>query len=115
MPAIDHYPQAIVVVLDAEQTDFSGDLDGLRQLLIELVAVGRPLVIDLAAARTLNGAFLGLLAAIYIQAGRQRSRFVVCGADSFCAELLRICGLDRVWEIYPNSRIALDRLGTTAY
>jgi len=97
-------PTSAAVELDVAHTIASGDFEAVRRLLLELAEQCDRLVIDFSTTSIVDGAFLGVLAATWVRMSRRHAEFVLCGLDEYCARLLRICQLDRIWTITPDRR-----------
>jgi anti-anti-sigma regulatory factor len=113
MPSV-HWPAPRIAVLrlDKEQSSAAEDLIGVRILLEQLPARCDRLVVDMSEADSFGGALFEVLAAAWKDLGCRRDRFALYGLDDFGASLLRICGLDRLWPLYPDLPSVVRELDT---
>jgi anti-anti-sigma factor len=111
MPSV-HWPAPRIAVLrlDKEQSSAAEHLNGVRVLLEQLPTRCDRLVIDMSEADSFSGALLGVLAAAWKDLGCRRDRFALCGLHDLGASLLHICGVDRLWPLYPDLPSVLREL-----
>lgn len=113
-PVIEQRDGVTVISLGAEYENLDeGVLDALqRQLLPAFDAADPPLVVlDLSRTKFFGSAFLEVL----LQAGNRLTpkaggRFAISSLTTYCAEVITITHLDRVWEIFKTTDEAVAAL-----
>ncbi|MGO4906911.1 STAS domain-containing protein [Pseudorhodobacter sp. W20_MBD10_FR17] len=78
--------------------------------VIDLINEGSTqLVIDFQEVSFLDSSGLGALVGVLKKVGH-RGEVVVCGLNTEVEQMFRICRMDRVFNIYPNVKMALQTL-----
>jgi anti-anti-sigma factor len=91
----------VVDVLNAETLFAEDDISDLGDQLHGLVEAGHTqLILNFHAVRTMSSDVLGLLAGLHRRLERSRGRLGLTGLDPVVRDMLRICRLDRVFDIH---------------
>jgi anti-anti-sigma factor len=93
--------------LDAEK------LTRVRGLLLDQADKPGPpyLVLDLSAVHFLGASFIGILVSAWDRLRKRNRKFVLCGLRPYCSKLIQTLRLDKLFQIYPTQRIALEEIG----
>jgi anti-anti-sigma factor len=70
----------------------------------------RYLVVDLAAVHFLGASLIGILVGTWRQLVRRKRKLVLCGLTPYCNKLIHTLSLDKLFEIYPTQRMALEEI-----
>lgn len=87
-----------------------GPIDALAELLMRQLekASGPPrLVLDFTNTNYISSRVLEVLFRTWKRVKERDGRFVLCGVQPFCGEVLQITHLDRIWEMTPDCKAAL--------
>jgi anti-anti-sigma factor len=99
---------AIIRVEDADDLFAESAVRAVRDHLHRLIEDGHTrLLVNLAEVQHLSGAMLGVLAALRRKLDPVEGRIQLCGLSPLLRDMLRITGLDRVFEIYGDEAAAL--------
>jgi anti-sigma B factor antagonist len=71
------------------------------------------LIIDFQEVSFLDSSGLGALVGVLKKVGH-RGEVVVCGLSTDVGQMFRICRMDRVFNIYPDIKIAIQTLSERA-
>src|SRR5262245_27332309 len=110
-------PEARANVVRLPETGYSSvdseKLGDVRRLLLDEAAKPGPpyVVLDLSAVQFFGVAFLGLLVYSWSELTKRKRQLVLCGLTPFCASLIRISHLDKLFDIHPTQRDALEQIG----
>jgi anti-anti-sigma factor len=88
-------------------------IEALSNLLLSEVdnAPGRPLLIlDFSKTVYMCSRVLEVLVRTWKRLLERKGRMVLCSVHPFCAEVLQITHLNRIWEIQPDRKAALAAL-----
>jgi anti-anti-sigma regulatory factor len=88
-----------VLQLAEKHTLYSGGLGDLQNQIRDRIAQGESLVIDFAKTRSIDGAFLGVLAASWRDAQKVNKKLLVCNLDESCRRLMTLCHFDTIWDL----------------
>jgi anti-anti-sigma factor len=92
----------VVEVLDAETLFTEEAIADLTAQLRRLVEAGHTrMVLDFRAVRSVSSDVLGTLAGLHLRLEKLAGRLSLCGLDPVLRDMLRICHLDRVFDIDP--------------
>ena len=84
----------------------------LKQAAADAVARGaKAVVLDLAKVPYIDSTRLGELIAAHVTVGRGGGRLVVAGATSHITNLLKVAGLEGIFETFPSAEAAHLALG----
>ena len=104
--------QQDVTVIELGSAYESLDDDSLEEigglLLTEATIADPPrIVIDLSETTMIGSMFIELLVRAWKRLRERGGTLVLCGLQPFCAEVLRITQLDKLWETYPTQQEAV--------
>ena len=68
------------------------------------------MVLDLSGTDYIGSAFIELLVRVWKRLTERGGAMVLCGLRSFCAEVLRVTGLDGLWKSFPTQDQAVAAL-----
>jgi anti-sigma B factor antagonist len=110
MPKVKHVKKddVLLLVVDEERLVDDLALQEVQRELLELLGQsdGR-VVLDLSRVGFVSSAALGLLVRIRKQCGEAGTALKLCGISPAIDETFRICGLNALFQIYPNPDEAL--------
>lgn len=89
-------------------------LDSIRDVLMEVSQAEPPLVVmDLSHTKFFGSSFIEVLFRLWNRLNtRQGGEFALSGLQPYCAEVLSITHLDKLWRTFPDSRAAVQAMGT---
>lgn len=90
-----------------------GPIDALAALLMREIdkAPGPPrLVLDFTRTSYISSRVLEVLFRTWKRVKERDGRFVLCGVQPFCGEVLQITHLDRIWDIVPDCKAAIEAM-----
>jgi len=102
-----------VISLGAEYESLEeAQLDQLRELLLATVQQADPpwVVLDLSHTRFFGSSFIEVMFRLANRIEARQGRFAISGLTPYCAEVLRVTHLDRLWRTYPNRDAAIAAL-----
>ena len=104
---------AVVDFVNAEVLFDGGTIRELGTQLHRLIEEGHTrLLLNLGGIRLMSGGMLATLVGLHRRAERAQGRLGLFGLDPVLRDMVRICRLERVFEIYPDEQDALSgRLG----
>jgi anti-anti-sigma factor len=70
------------------------------------------LILDLSKTNFVGSAFIELLVRAWKRISHRGGTMALCGAQPFCAEVLRAARLDSLWPSFPNRDEALNAAQT---
>ena len=88
-------------------------LELLREPVLEAAQTADPprVVLDLSHTRFFGSAFIELLFRAFSRVNeRQGGVFALSGLTEYCAEVIAVTHLDRLWKIYPTRSAAVKAL-----
>ena len=88
-------------------------LGHVRSLILELAEKmdHQYLVIDLSHVHFFGASFIGTLVSAWDQLKKRQRNLAICGLTPFCARLIEVLHLDKLFDIYPTRGIALEKIG----
>jgi anti-anti-sigma factor len=88
-------------------------LEGVRRLLLDLANQPDPLplIVDFSEVHFFGASFIGVLVDTWDQCKKHNRSMALCGLMPYCAQLVRILHLDKLFAIYPTRGIALEKFG----
>jgi anti-anti-sigma factor len=91
-------------------------LDYLRETLMGFAETADPplLVLDLARTKFFGSAFIEVLFRLSNRLKGRGGKFAISGLTPYCAEVLSITHLDKLWPIFPAQSAAVQALQPTA-
>ena len=69
-----------------------------------------PMVLDLSGTNYIGSAFIELLVRVWKRLTERGGTMVLCGLRPFCAEVLRVTGLDHLWRVFPTQDQAVTAI-----
>lgn len=87
-------------------------LEELERFLLETADRTEPplLVIDLGQTQFFGSAFIEVLFRLWKRLTKRNGRFVLCGLQPYCAEVIGVTHLDRIWPIADDQDAAVTLL-----
>lgn len=87
-------------------------LDELRKVILDAVANANPplVVLDLSHTKFFGSAFIEILFRAWNRIEQQNGEFCLCGLTTYCAEVIDVTHLNRLWSIYDNREEAVEAL-----
>jgi anti-anti-sigma factor len=88
-------------------------LDDLTDLLVETATTVDPplVVLDLSHTKFFGSAFIEVLFRTWNRLNsRSGGRFAICGLTPYCAEVIEVTHLDRLWDIFATRQQAVQAL-----
>jgi anti-sigma B factor antagonist/stage II sporulation protein AA (anti-sigma F factor antagonist) len=103
---------ATIVELNDLEYGSMNDL-GLEQISSVLLSVADEtnppsLIVNLSKVEFLGARLIGVLVSAWKRLKRREGRMALCGLTPACAKLARVLCLDKLFEIYPTQRMALQ-------
>jgi anti-anti-sigma factor len=93
----------VVDILNAETLFAADDISDLGDQLDGLIEAGHnQLLLNFRAVRSMSSDVLGVLAALHRRLEKSRGRLGLTGVDPVLCDMLRICRLDRVFDIHGS-------------
>lgn len=87
-------------------------LDELRKVILDAVADAHPplVVLDLSHTKFFGSAFIEILFRAWNRIEQQNGEFCLCGLTPYCAEVIDVTHLNRLWSIYKTREEAVAAL-----
>jgi anti-sigma B factor antagonist len=105
----EHEPD-FTVVRPGTQRLTAQNAKTFKDEVVDLIGDGASrLVIDFEDVSFLDSSGLGALVGVLKKIGH-RGEVVVCGLNKEVEQMFRICRMDRVFNIYPNVKLAIQTL-----
>ena len=111
---LDDQVQACVVTLSESQY---GSLDSDKLARVRRLLVGEVdtpnvpyLIVDLSAVHSFGASFAGILVGTWDRLRQRNRQLVLCGLTPYCAKLIGILHLDKLFDIYPTHQVALEEI-----
>lgn len=118
--AIERSPQVVrqnnvtVVALGPEYENLDeSTLDEIREVVLDAAAQADPplVVLDLSHTKFFGSAFIEILFRAWNRMnGRAGGRFAISGLTPYCAEVIEVTHLDRLWAIFKTRDEAVRAL-----
>lgn len=91
-------------------------IDELQSSLMETVDRIEPprLVVDLSHTKFFGSSFLEVLFRVWNRVKKRDGRFALCGLTPYCAEVIGVTHLDRVWDVQETRQKAVDSVNASA-
>jgi anti-anti-sigma factor len=94
---------AVVDVINAETLYAEEDISHLANQLRRLAEDGHTrLVLNFREVHTMSSDVLGMLAALHRRLEKSRRRLTISGLDPVLSDMLRICRLERVFDLHAD-------------
>ncbi|MCA9072012.1 MAG: STAS domain-containing protein [Planctomycetaceae bacterium] len=87
-------------------------LDDLRKVILDAVASADPplVVLDLSHTKFFGSAFIEILFRAWNRIEQQKGEFCLCGLTPYCAEVIDVTHLNRLWSIFDDREAAVSAL-----
>ena len=84
-------------------------MNKIRDTLLELAVAADPprLVLDLSHTSYIGSYFVEVVVRVWKRVKERGGRMVFCGLQPFCAEVLRVLRLDKIWRIFATQDEAI--------
>src|SRR5262249_9003084 len=70
----------------------------------------RYLVIDLSHVHFFGASFVGTLVTAWSRLRNRQRHLAICGLTPFCAGLIQVLHLDKLFDIYPTQEMVLEKI-----
>ncbi len=101
---------SVVDVLNAEALFDPGAIRDLSIQLHHLIETGQTrLLLNLSGVRYMSSNVLGTLAALHRRVAHERGRIGLIGLEPLLREMVRICSLEPMFDIYANESEAVRK------
>jgi anti-anti-sigma factor len=114
-PEITRQNGVTVVALGPEYENLDeADLQDLSPVLLQAAQQADPplLVLDMPHTAFFGSAFIEILFRLWNNLkARGDARFAISGLTQYCAEVIQVTHLDRLWELYGSQAEAVAGLG----
>ena len=89
----------------------------VRRLMQDMADEPAPqcLVIDLSQVHYFGASFIGVLVNAWDQLRKQHRRFAICGLTPYCARLIQILQLDKLFDVYPTLRVLREKISQQSH
>ena len=99
----------VVDIINAETLYAEEDISHLANQLRRLAEDGHTrLVLNFREVHTMSSDVLGMLAALHRRLEKSRRRLAISGLDPVLRDMLRICRLERVFDLHADEAEASD-------
>lgn len=107
-----------IIALSAEYAHLDEPvLEQVQEPILEAAGGAEPplVVLDLSETKFFGSSFIEVLFRAWNRiGGRDGGRFAICGLTPYCAEVVQVTHLDRLWEIYETRDDAVRALSGAA-
>ena len=69
------------------------------------------LVVDLSKVQFFGARFTGILVSAWDQLKKRQRHLAICGLTPFCAKLIQVLHLDKLFDIYPTQKTVFEKIG----
>jgi anti-anti-sigma factor len=69
------------------------------------------LVVDLSKVQFFGARFIGILVSAWDQLKKRQRHLAICGLTPFCAKLIQVLHLDKLFDIYPTQETVFEKIG----
>lgn len=112
-PAVDTQDGVTVIHLGREYENLDESLlDELRASILEVAETADPpnVVLDLAHTKFFGSAFIEIMFRAWKRIDARAGTFALSGLTPYCAEIVEVTHLDRLWRTYPSRAAAVAAL-----
>jgi anti-anti-sigma factor len=104
-----HTENGVTIVL-LQMAYESLDDNGIEQLRGQLLAAAESpcLVIDFSETSFIGSSFIDVLLQAYKRVRQHGGKMALAQLGPHCAEVLRVTGMDHIWDIYPSRQEAIE-------
>ncbi len=107
-------PKATLLELPGPEYSSHDDerLGHVRRLIQDLAekADRQYLVIDLSRVHFFGASFIGILVNAWDQLKGSQRHLAICGLTPYCAKLIQVLHLDKLFDIHPTQEIVLEKI-----
>ncbi|MGC1276460.1 MAG: STAS domain-containing protein [Planctomycetaceae bacterium] len=114
-PDVDTQDGVTVIHLGPEYENLDESrLDELRSSILEVAETAAPpkVVLDLSHTKFFGSAFIEIMFRAWKRVDVRGGTFALSGLTPYCAEVVQVTHLDRLWRIYPDRHKAVAALKT---
>ena len=112
-PAVDAQDGVTVIHLGPEYENLDESLlDELRAAILEVAETATPpkVVLDLSHTKFFGSAFIEIMFRAWKRLESRGGKFGLSGLTPYCAEIVEVTHLDRLWKIFPDRDSAVAAL-----
>lgn len=112
-PAVDTQDGVTVIHLGPEYENLDESrLDELRTAIIDIAETASPpqVVLDLSHTKFFGSAFIEIMFRAWKRVDIRGGTFALSGLTPYCAEVVEVTHLDRLWKIFPDRDKAVSAL-----
>ncbi|MFN0195183.1 MAG: STAS domain-containing protein [Planctomycetaceae bacterium] len=114
-PEITRQGQVTLITLGPTYENIDeGTLEALQSSLFDIAEKADPpfVVLDLSHTKFFGSGFIEIMFRMWNRLETQRGgKFAIAGLTQYCAEVLQITHLDKLWKIFAGSQDAVAALG----
>jgi anti-anti-sigma factor len=70
------------------------------------------LLLDFSNTKYMGSRVLEILFRTWKRVKERKGKMIICGVQPFCSEVLQITHLDRIWQLSPDCREAMEAMRT---
>lgn len=112
-PDVDTQDGVTVIHLGPEYENLDESrLDELRSAILDVAETASPpkVVLDLSHTKFFGSAFIEIMFRAWKRVDVRGGTFALSGLTPYCAEVVEVTHLDRLWSIYPDRHQAVSAL-----
>ena len=112
-PAVESEDGVTVIHLGPEYENLDESLlEELRSVILEVAESASPprVVLDLSHTKFFGSAFIEIMFRAWNRLNARNGTFALSGLTPYCAEIIQITHLDRLWTVYDDRRSAVAEL-----
>lgn len=109
-PAVETQHGVTVIHLGPEYENLDESLlDELRASILDVAETADPpkVVLDLSHTKFFGSAFIEIMFRAWKRVDARGGTFALSGLTKYCAEIVEVTHLDRLWQIYPDRDAAV--------
>ncbi len=86
--------------------------EGVGDFILDCARDADPplLLVDLSNIKFFGSSFIETLFRAYNRMNERDGKFAICGLMPYCAEVIKVTHLDRMWSIFPDRGAAIKSL-----
>ena len=115
-PAVETQDGVTVILLGPEYESLDECLlDELRGTILEVAETADPpkVVLDLSHTKFFGSAFIEIMFRAWKRVTARGGTFAVSGLTKYCAEIVEVTHLDRLWKVFADRETAVEALAGT--
>ncbi|HEX6984194.1 MAG TPA: STAS domain-containing protein [Planctomycetaceae bacterium] len=112
-PAVETQDDVTVIHLGREYENLDESLlDELRSAILDAADTAAPpkVVLDLSHTKFFGSAFIEIMFRAWKRVEGRGGTFALSGLTPYCAEIVEVTHLDRLWNVYPDREAAVAAL-----